>query len=395
MRIALADFCKMDFHAQSVDTLPLGGAHSAACYLARALAKLGHEVFLIGNMSRPGLYDGVTCLSWAKTSSDYLVSMKLDAFICILGVGMGIQLRDKLGSHTRLILWNQHAPDQPDVKGLSDPVERNAYDGMAMVSEWEREEYLRVFGIDRARTAVLRNAIAPAFCNLFADRRPVLPRKTWPPLLAYTSTPFRGLDLLLEAFPRIRRHIPGARLQVFSSMKVYQTAPAEEEAQFGRLYRRCRETEGVEYVGSIPQRELARALRSVTLLAYPNTFPETSCIAVMEAMASGCRIVTSALGALPETTGGFATLIPFAQSREAYLSQFVDESVKILIECRRLAAECENLLQRQLAYINSNATWEIRAGQWVQWLQSLPTERPCVGASMTGARNPSLKTHNA
>ena len=36
--------------------------------------------------------------------------------------------------------------------------------------------------------------------------------------------------------------------------------------------------EGVEYVGSVSQVELAAALKGAMVLAYPNTFAETSCI---------------------------------------------------------------------------------------------------------------------
>jgi glycosyltransferase involved in cell wall biosynthesis len=370
MRIAFADFCNWDFHVQTVDSTPMGGSQSAACYLARALAKLGHEVFLISSLSVPGIYDGVTCLSWARTPLDSLASMQLDAFICILGVGKGGEFRKKLGSQTRLILWNHHAANEPGVQGLRNPVERDVYDGIAMVSQWQRGEFLQAFGINPIRTSVMRNAIPPAFANQFAG--PILPQKTWPPILAYTSTPFRGLGLLLEAFGRIRERIPGTRLQVFSSMKVYRISQAEDEAHFGRLYQLCRETDGVEYIGSIPQPELARALRNVTMLAYPNTFPETSCIAVMEAMASGCQVVTSALGALPETTAGFARLISLGQNKEAYLNQFIEQVVAVLGECQQRGNECERFLQRQVEHVNSNVTWDIRAGEWVQWLHSLP-----------------------
>jgi glycosyltransferase involved in cell wall biosynthesis len=373
MRIAFADFGKWDYHVQSVDFSPMGGSQSAACYLARALARIGHEVFFINRLSTPGIYDGVNCISGLTMAHDAFASMRFDAFICLLGAGDAVQLHRLLGSHTRLILWSQHATDQPAIQHLRDPAQATAYNGIALVSDWQRNEYLRTFPLNPASTSVMRNAVAPTFQNQFANSIPILPQKSSPPILAYTSTPFRGLDLLLQSFPRIRQQTPEARLQVFSSMKVYQFDQARDEANYGQLYQRCRQLEGAEYFGSIAQPELAHLMKKVSVLAYPNTFPETSCIAAMEAMASGCRIVTSALGALPETTAGFARLISFNQSGESYLNEFVHAVTEALNKNRQCPDESEEFLGRQFAYINSNAIWEIRAGEWVRWLESLQT----------------------
>ena len=155
-------------------------------------------------------------------------------------------------------MWCTHAADQAAVQPLRDPVELGAYDGFAMVSSWQQEAYRQTFAIDPARMAVLRNAIAPAFAGKFLDGSAILPRKSVPPILAYTSTPFRGLNVLIDAFPSIREAVAGTRLQVFSSMKVYNVSAPQDEAEFGSLYRRCREVEGVEYRGS---------MRSTTWLA--------------------------------------------------------------------------------------------------------------------------------
>jgi glycosyltransferase involved in cell wall biosynthesis len=371
MRIGFGDFSGWDFHVQSVDAAPLGGSQSAACYLARALARSGHEVSFYSHTTAPGTYDGVDCRSWKTTRLEELRMRGLDVFVCVLAAGNGRLLREWLERRTRVVLWTQHRIDQAAVQILGDAGERGSYDAFVFVSDWQRGEFLTRFQLPPEKTCVLRNAPAPHFLGPFAEGESIISQKAQPPVLAYTSTPFRGLDRLLDAFPAIRAEVPGARLRVFSSMQVYRTAPVIDHIEHGHLYQRCRTTPGVEYVGSLPQPALAAEMRAATLLAYPNTFPETSCIAALEAMASGCRVVTSDLGALRETTAGFAELIPFEQGREEYQRAFVERTIAVLRESASGPPDSDDLLRRQVAHILQRATWEKRAIEWGEWLSRI------------------------
>jgi tetratricopeptide (TPR) repeat protein len=366
-RLAFACFSPFPFCMDSAYEMPLGGSESAVCYLTEALAQEGHEVFLLNATPTPVVSRGVHCLPLTDDGVRQL--LPLDALVVVTLAGKGQALRALVGPETALVLWIHLPHDQPAVQALDDPAERSVYDLFALVSDWQRRHFVRGFGLDPERTAVLRNAVAPAFLSLFADNESILGQKTRPPVLAYTSVPYRGLDLLLDALPHIRRAVPGMTLRVFSSMQVYQVRADEDRSRYGWLYDKCRQTEGVEYIGSLPQPELARALKPVSALTYPNTFPETACIAVLEALAAGCRIVTSDLGGIPETAAGFARLVPTSGGRETYLERFVKETVQVL---RMLAdsapAETEDHLRRQVTHVQQHCTWAQRAAQWVCWL---------------------------
>jgi glycosyltransferase involved in cell wall biosynthesis len=147
-------------------------------------------------------------------------------------------------------------------------------------------------------------------------------------------------------------------------MQVYHDPSGADP--FQALYAKARATEGVEYVGSVPQPELAQELRRAAILAYPSTFAETSCIAVMEAMAAGCRVVTTDLGALDETTDGLGTLVPPGPDMPA---QFAEACVQAID--RAAGPENEAELRSQVEHVNRTATWAVRADQWVDWVGSL------------------------
>ncbi len=153
-------------------------------------------------------------------------------------------------------------------------------------------------------------------------------------------------------------------------MRLYAAKPEEDQRNFGQLYDQCRGTEGVEYVGVVPQAELAHRLRRASVLAYPNTTEETSCIAAMEAMAAGCFIVTTAGGGLPETTAGFATLIPPGLVLPEYRRLFVEAVVAQLVRMTAEPSEAEAFLRRQRQFARENYDWAARPREWEHFLGS-------------------------
>jgi protein O-GlcNAc transferase len=376
MRIAFTDFTDADYTVATPLVQPLGGTQSAACYLCRRLAEMGHQIFLVNRTSTPGVFERVEHLKLVEDEPEQFAALNLDALVAIQQPLHGKYLKAAVGENVRLVLLAQDAAGEPLMEPLLDPIERDAFDGMAMVSDWQMAGHRRQYGIAPERMRVLRNAIGPSFENLFGDGRGILPRKAWPPILAYTSAPYRGLSLLLDAFGPIHASVPGARLRVFSSMKVYQQSARADAQKYGALYERCEKMDGVEYVGGLAQPELARQLMEVSILAYANNYPETSSIAVMEGMAAGCRVVTSDRGALPETCGGFGRLVSCDQSAEQFAERYAEEVVAALKEMRDQPAATEDLLQRQVAWVNRECIWKKKAEEWIDWLSGLAAHRP-------------------
>ncbi|AFY61567.1 glycosyltransferase [Synechococcus sp. PCC 6312] len=377
MRIAFFDAIGWDYTIESVQSHPLGGTQSALCYLAMELVKFGHEIYLINHTKILHQSYGVTCIPIYLVNESIFIALDLDFFIVINDANKTNFLREILPLKTHLILWTGHDADQPAIQALSDPNLASLYDQIVFVSQWQRLRYIKKFNLVSEQTTVFPNCAAPIFLKTFSSKKSISLKKITPIKLAYTSTPFRGLELLLDIFPNIYAQFKNCQLQVFSSLKVYQIDSTLEQDPYVELYQRCHEIPGVEYIGSVPQPELAEHLKNVAILAYPNTFPETGCIAVMEAMASGCHVITSNLGALPETTAGFATLIPISDDWQIYKQQFTQALVTILknIQDTNYQDELYQKLNQQIKYIKLNHNWTIRAKEWESWLQSILEDR--------------------
>jgi glycosyltransferase involved in cell wall biosynthesis len=361
MRLCFIDFADWNYNVDGPALKPLGGSQSALCYLSVELAKIGHDVTVMTGTGHPGKVSGVECINISNANGWFFRNHEFDVVI-VLNAGGRSALRSVLPPSTKLLLWAHLETAQPSAQRLAWPEVSNRWDNIVCVSDYQRKTYLDAFKLAPERLAVIRNAIAPSFERLFRSSSDLHRAKSGPLTLAYTSTPYRGLHLLAGIFPEIRRSHPEAKLNVYSSMAVYQQLDTVEHK---RVYDALKATDGVEYVGALPQPDLAQRLATSHVLAYPNTFPEMHSIAVMEALAAGLRVVTSDYAGLPEGTDGFADLVHLDHGdMQGYVREYT----------RALGLTCSTDgdagdLYDQVAYMNRHHTWSVRARQWSEFLQ--------------------------
>jgi glycosyltransferase involved in cell wall biosynthesis len=375
MNWVFLDFLRIDYDVATPEQRALGGSQSALAYLALALARRGERVTTLTGTTKPREVHGVRCLQADDIPAEVFAP---DDTIVVVNCGPADvieQVRPAIPKR-KIVLWTGHAHDQPAVQPLRDPACIQMWDRVACVSEWQKSMFHEHLCVPLEKLEVTRNAIAPAFERLFCDETDIIRAKLGALRLAYSSTPFRGLEILLACFPPIHKLHSSCRLDVFSSMQIY--GRANEKDQYEPLYDRCRATDGVEYRGAVPQPVLAKELAATSILAYPNTFAETSCIAVMEALAAGMLVVTTDMGGLPETCSGFARLISPINKPKRTAEEFAMDYAKALdLAIRDWKSDHGGMMKKrfeQSEEINATCTWDIRAAEWLRladrWLSA-------------------------
>lgn len=153
------------------------------------------------------------------------------------------------------------------------------------VSEDARRTLVEHLGGD---AVVIPNGVdVGAFASARADPRwqgtPAAPTLAF---LGRIDEPRKGLQVLAEAFGRVRAQVPGVRLLVAG-----QGDLDEARARFGG------EVAGVTFLGGVSEEDKAALLASVDVYVAPHTGGESFGIVLVEAMSAGTAVVASDLGA--------------------------------------------------------------------------------------------------
>ena len=175
----------------------------------------------------------------------------------------------------------------------------------------------------------------------------------------YSSTPNRGLDILLDSWHNIRQEVPEAELHVFYGFKTFyelEKNNPERMKWMKAIEDKVNSTEGVVWHDRVDQDTLAEEFEKSYVWAYPTYFYEISCITAMEAMAAGAYPVTINYGALKETINGHGTVI----DGDIYLPEVQQQWTAEVIQ--RLKSQDIDTEGRE--YVENELSWENIASKW-------------------------------
>jgi glycosyltransferase involved in cell wall biosynthesis len=178
-------------------------------------------------------------------------------------------------------------------------------DAIACISETTRRDVLRRFDIPDAKVTTTPLAASARFNDRHSaeDVNATLRRYVLDPgyvLFVGTLEPRKNLTTLVRACERIG--LPNGRAVplVLAGEPGWQGEELRAELERTRADVRC--------LGRVPADDLPHLYAGAGVLALPSTW-EGFCLPVVEAMESGCPVVASTGGALPETCGDAALLV--------------------------------------------------------------------------------------
>ena len=269
----------------------------------------------------------------------------------------------ELEQDKKRILWIHDLASDPEVQHLKDKDSLARFERIVFVSHWQQYQFNAYLGLPYDKGVVIQNAITP----IPIHEKPKDGDKI---NVCYFSTPHRGLEVLLNAWDFMRDTLKeghNAELNIYSSFKIYDRPHMDE--QFRHIYKRARETEGVNYHGTVDNNSIREMLPNMHIMAYPSIYEETSCITLIEACSAGCLAVVPSLGALPETGANFPWMYGYEQDPAKH-AQVHGHILGRAIE-HYWDDDIQNLLRIQKSYFDMFYNWALRSGQWQQFLHAI------------------------
>lgn len=181
-----------------------------------------------------------------------------------------------------------------------------------------------------------------------------------PHSVGYFSAYYRGLECLLDMWLKIREAIPDATLDVYYGWESWVSLEGEDdfyktmEAKFEKY-----KEHGVTVHGRLSHQELADAMKTIQVWAYPTQFTEIHCITALKAQEAKCYPVTTNVAALAETVRSGDKLA----TKKIYIDEYQQEKF-----IKKVVAA---LQEGKLGTPVPNCDWLDVAKQWHTELKGL------------------------
>ena len=379
-KILFIDYSEWDYN--TINKRALGGTESAFYSLSNVLSKKYNVSVMTRTDTHMIIHNN---LQYYPLNTELIKTIYPDI---IIFQGQCPLSKDILTNiNPNIQLWNA-MHHNTDVAYITNEVIQYPFDKYIFVSNWQKNRFIQQYKLDHNKCITVPNGISPLI-NL-DELKFIEKEKT----MIYYSTPFRGLIVAYQLFQLVKKHIPDIKFKIFSCFSrevdknkteyipitdITELNHTEMDIYYHQIYQLLIDDPNIDFYGSVPQKILFEHIKSSMILFYPNTYAETCCTSILEAMAHRCNVISSELGAIPETSNGFANLynphvdvlheeivtdeivrhpIQINQIPESYTRQFVTKTVDLINNY--YSEYNQQLLTNQQAYIE-DCTWEKRA----------------------------------
>lgn len=316
------------FNGSTISQLGLGGTEHACANLAKQLAKLGHTVQVGGQVLTED-YEGV---KW----DDNITDARFDVVIAASYIHYILELEERRITYDRSFFW-VHNEDYfiwwkgKKIENHESLLNHEKLTGIVCLTEWHRQDFQRRFSVEKP-IYIIGNGIDP---TTFVERQ-----RDYNSFI-YSSAHERGLDRILEMWPKIKSFWPAAKLKVFS--------PSYS------IERRV-EMDGVKYYGSVDQLTLHKHMAESQFWLYPTEYKETYCITALEMQMAGVVPICSNLAALHETVADRG----FVVKQE---TNDLQSYINIVAHLKNMRDMVSNYSERARNWAKCQ-TWRMRATEW-------------------------------
>ena len=257
------------------------------------------------------------------------------------------------------VLWMHHFVNQKEAQNLSSNEFVNKLDWIVYNSNWNFEKHVYQFKVPENKCVVIRNAI---------EKIDIVEKPKDKISLIYHTTPWRGLVHLLKVFKNL--NLKNVELNICSSTIIYgKKFDVKLGKTYESLFNECKNTKNVKYFGFLDNKKIIELLKQMHIFAHPSIWPETSCISAIEAMAAGCEVVTTNLGALYETCSPFGTFVNFDRNFDNLEKRYK----KVLLNSieNYWSDKNQDKLKLQVKTINSTYSWDVRSYEWKNFFEEI------------------------
>lgn len=312
------------------------GSEEAVIYVSQELAKLGYRVVVFAVIPPDSRHFSPDA-NPRFVPLDYNDGTYFDIGISwrFVGLAKAIKTRAK-----KAYLW----PHDPTALPAT-PEDIEAFDGVLWLSEFQKNAWAKANPLFNRFTEVFGNGILP---DQFT---PVTERKN-PYSCVYISSYERGLKVLLDAWPTVKKEFPKATLDIYYGWRRSGITNVIEEARMAAQIESLAFL-GVREHGLIGHAELNEVCAKASFWTYPLVIKEAFCISALRAQFAGAVPIIIDGSALKETV------------QHGYKCQKAEEYLSTLLQAMRNGPEITlEERQKQRAFILEKYTWPLIATKW-------------------------------